>query len=215
VILSGTWNNPRDECVSGGGSDISGQEFLELAIAALIAMWPDCYVMVLQAHDHLPAPPSVGSCCYHLQAGHNITMLCPPDAYPIKSSQTKGLGVLFVGNRTRLLFPFISEEADPYNLGANRECVDIMAFLHSALMAGQRFLQLGCNRAQLMVAFKDYVASAGPARAMPSALPLIQTPPFRRARWERNGNGMPDMPAGVVCPPCFPYMICFFVLHNT
>ena len=97
-----------------------------------------------------------------------------------------GLGALVVGSRTRLLFPFISEEPDPPTPGQYRECANIMGFLHSALTAGQYILQLGCNRAQLVVAFKNYVASASHAIAMPSALPLLRLPAPRRVRWERG-----------------------------
>ena len=103
-----------------------------------------------------------------------------------------GLGALVVGSRTRLLFPFISEEPDPHNPGEYRECANIMGFLHSALTAGQYILQLGCNRAQLMVAFKNYVASACPAIAMPSALPLLQLLAALRT-WGHRAHGPQEL----------------------
>lgn len=160
VVLSGTWNNPTEDApastVCSGGRDVDGTEFMQLAVAALRAYWPDCVVLVLQAPHHLAFSVEPGYTVCQLKPGHGITMLCPPDATPIATSASLGVIVLCAG-RTASMRKFFGEAPDPVNAGGVREELDLMRYMAVVLQAGQRILQMGCNRAQFFTAFLQYV----------------------------------------------------------
>ena len=187
ILLSGTWNNPTADgklFETAGGEDINGQEFLEHAVVALLATWPDATVMVLQAPHHLPQG-GMNSCCFWVKSSLGITMAFPPDALPIKDTIERGIGVMVTGSRLRRVYDFVGYEEDPCLPGTVRECMDLFAFLHAALHADQHVLQLGCNRAQLMVAFEQYLRGSPVPRAFPS-VPAPRMPPPQRMHWEAD-----------------------------